>query len=199
MAAEAYPLQWPNGHPCTIPLTRGLVAVVDEADFELLSAFAWYAHKGRNTWYARTDIGGRKNRRRIYMHRMLLGVPMVDHMDGNGLNNRRANLRPASDSQNQSNRRKAAGTASDFKGVTWDAARATWLAQITRLGQHINLGRTDDELLAAARYDVAARALFGAFATSNLGVSWGFEDRGGDPAKMAELNAARQTALQELT
>lgn len=194
MAAEAYPMQ-----TRCMQLTRGMVAVVDAADYELLSALKWYAHKGRNTWYARTEVGGRKNRRRIYMHVMLMGAPGVDHADGDGLNNRRSNLRPATDSLNQANRRKAPDTSSPFKGVTWDANRGTWLAQINHQHRHIQLGRTDDELLAAARYDVAARALFGEFATSNLGVTWGFDDRGGDSAKMAELNAARDQALRELS
>lgn len=155
-----------------IPLTRGMVAVVDAADYHIVAPFRWYAHKGRRTWYARADVGGRSNRKRIYMHRLLCAGPVVDHRDGDGLNNTRSNLRPATDSLNQANRRKVAGTSSRFKGVTFDAARGKWSAQISVGGQHYNLGRFDDELLAAAHYDVAARIHFGQFATSNLGVTW---------------------------
>ncbi len=97
----------------------------------------------------------------------------ADHRDRDGLNNRRSNLRSATGSLNQANRRKAAGTSSRFKGVTWDRRRSTWISQIGHQRQHFQLGRTEDEWLAAARYDVAARALFGEFSTSNLGVSWG--------------------------
>lgn len=155
-----------------IPLTRGMVAIVDAADYALVAPYRWYAHKGKKTWYARADVGGRVDRRRIYMRRLLCEGQSIDHRDGDGLNNCRANLRPATESQNQANRRKAAGTSSTFKGVTFDRNRGKWLAQIVLDGRRVHLGRTDDELLAAARYDIAAKAAFGEFATSNLGVTW---------------------------
>jgi hypothetical protein len=84
----------------TIPLTQGKVALVDDADFDRLDSYNWCAHKHCNTWYAVRN--GRRNSRGIrplvLMHRQLLrassGVD-IDHRDGNGLNNRRKNLRVA--------------------------------------------------------------------------------------------------------
>lgn len=157
---------------CRIPLTRGLVAIVDAKDFDLVSQFKWHAHRARNTWYARTDIQNRGERRRIYMHALLTGKAGVDHADRDGLNNARANLRPCTQSQNSANTAKTACTSSSFKGVTWDRARGQWSASVHHRGRRISLGRTRDEELAAARYDIAARALFGDFAVSNLGVTW---------------------------
>lgn len=153
-----------------IALTRGMFASVDDADYERLSDFNWYAHRGKNTWYARTTIGPRAAKHNIYMHRMLLTAAQIDHADGDGLNNQRVNLRPCTASLNQANRLKSAGTSSSYRGVTWDKSRQRWMAQINVNGAHRMLIRTSDELLAAATYDIAARAFFGEFAYSNLGV-----------------------------
>lgn len=158
----------------TIQTTRGIEAIVDDEDYAALSLFKWYAHKGKTTWYARTDlvIGGVKLR--IYMHRlMMIGADMIDHADGNGMNNRKSNLRVATESQNQANRKKGTGNLSSiYKGVTWDKSRKSWIAQIAYKGNHKSLGRHGCEHKAAAVYDVHAKALFGEFSTSNLGVLW---------------------------
>src|SRR5581483_9498486 len=107
-----------------IPLSQGQVAIVDAQDFGYLSQFKWFALKAPRTFYAVRNapmING-KRRGLIYMHRVILGLNsarvLVDHKDRNGLNNRRRNLRAASQSTNQANRPKPSwGKSSRFKGV----------------------------------------------------------------------------------
>jgi HNH endonuclease len=132
-----------------IPLTRGLVAIVDERDFATVNAYKWYAHRGRNTWYARTEVGGRRGRLRIYMHKLLCDGAEVDHANRNGLDNRRSNLRLLSRAGNAYN--VASRGSSGIVGVTWDRHRGKWVAQLTISGKHYNLGRfaTKDEALRA--------------------------------------------------
>jgi hypothetical protein len=147
-----------------IPLTRGLVAVVDDADAEVLSQFSWFARPGRSIMYA-----GRRNGRGLeYMHRFLLdpgpGV-FVDHVDGDGLNNRRSNIRVCDLQGNARNRRKLAPTSSRFKGVHF--AQGSWVVGIKVDGEQINLGRFQSEVQAALQYDRAARLMFGKFAKTN--------------------------------
>ena len=81
----------------TIPLTQGKFAVVDAQDSTLLAGFRWTAIRSNNTWYAKTHAGGKT----IYMHRLILfggaqfgDARKADHINGNGLDNRRENLRP---------------------------------------------------------------------------------------------------------
>lgn len=152
-----------------IPLTRGMTAVVDRADLELVSGYAWYAHKARNTWYARTDIGTRKIRHRVYLHRLLAGVEgaEVDHENGNGLDNRRSNLRVASRSLNAANT-PGRGGASRFKGVAWDASKGRWVASVMVNKHRLHLGRYDSEDDAARAYDAGALRHFGEFARLNF-------------------------------
>jgi hypothetical protein len=91
-----------------IPLTRGLVALVDDRDFTFLSGWKWFAHphgKNKRMYAARNQrVGGK--RVTVLMHRVLLGITSgeVDHVDGDGLNNTRANIRPCSRAQNVANR-----------------------------------------------------------------------------------------------
>ena len=90
--------------------------------------------------------------------------PMVDHKDTEGHNNRWANLREATQTQNNANMRKRAGTSSDFKGVTYVSGRGKWQASIKAAGKSKFLGRFETEQEAAAAYMAAARGLFGEFA-----------------------------------
>ncbi len=90
-----------------IKLTQEKFAIIDDKDFELISKYKWYAcewHK--NSWYALTNVKINGCRRTMSMHRLLLNFPknQTDHRDGNGLNNRRENLREATNIQNQRNR-----------------------------------------------------------------------------------------------
>lgn len=148
----------------TIPLSQGKVALVDDADFEAVSQFKWYANKvGRRFYAARKVRKPDGNWTHLYMHKVLLpGAVEVDHRDGNSLNNqKKSNLRPATRLQNaQGFQRKRPGTTSKFRGVTWDKSRLKWIAQITVNKKHINLGRFINEVDAARAYDAAARKYF---------------------------------------
>jgi len=86
-----------------IPLTRGLVATVDDEDYEMLSAYKWYAHNHHIRFYAARSECNSSGRRLIYMHRQLIfasGTDVVDHINGNALDNRRENLRVGNQRQN---------------------------------------------------------------------------------------------------
>lgn len=161
-----------------IPLTRGLVALVDDRDAAAVRVHRWAAMRGIRTWYAhRSGIprqgGGYTGQ---LMHTFLTGWPRVDHVNGDGLDNRRANLRPASAVQNAQNSRKYRRSSSRYRGVFWKSSRRRWMAQIYISepdGQQprcrkIHLGTFVDERAAAHAYDIAAREHFGQFAAVNF-------------------------------
>jgi hypothetical protein len=153
-----------------IPLTQSKTAIVDEADFERLNAFKWFAHKDRNTWYAVRWSGRRPNRIFIHMHRFILGVAagvQVDHHNGDGLINVRSNLRIASNSQNQHNQRIRRDNTSGYKGVHRRKS-GRWQAQLKGQGVYHYLGIFDSPADAARAYDNAARLHFGEFARLNF-------------------------------
>lgn len=148
-----------------IALTQGKVAIVDKEDYEWLSRYKWYASESGGKFYA-----CRKNRRAVYMHREIVGAPkgmVVDHIDGNELNNRRSNLRVCTVSQNHQNRRRTGGR-SKYKGVHLDKKLNKWVAAITLKGRYFHIGYFDDEREAARAYDKKATALFGEFAYLNF-------------------------------
>ena len=155
-----------------IPLTKGYVALVDDEDHADLSRYNWRAVVRRNTVYAlRTSFQRFGPRRSIKMHRQILGLspgqkPDVDHIDGDGLNNTRKNLRPASLSQNGANQRPQRGKSSRFKGVRRKGGR--WVAEIRIDKARRALGYFVSEEEAARAYDSAARAAFGVYARLNL-------------------------------
>jgi hypothetical protein len=144
-----------------IPLSRGLVALVDDIDAELLGGRSWWAVKRRNTFYASGAVQGRT----VYMHRYILGVSdprvFVDHENGEGLDNRRANLRRATNSANRANCGPLGGR-SLFKGVF--PAGARWRAQLTVDGVRRSLGTFATEAEAAEAYNRAAHEAHGRFA-----------------------------------
>ncbi len=161
----------------TVPLfgkvAAGRVALVDDGDHGLVMRYRW------NVWertrpngsvtgpYAFTSA--RREGRTIitWMHRLILpGVPQVDHEDGDGLNNQRSNLRPATNMQNHGNERKTQTnygrpTSSRFKGVYWSKRERKWKAQIQATDHKQGLGTFTDEIEAALAYDAAAREAFG--------------------------------------
>lgn len=151
-----------------IVLSRGLVATVDDCDFETLNQFKWSALKHGNDWYA---VRADKNNKMIYMHRHILNAEhgqRVDHKQNGGLDNRRANLRFCTQSQNLQNTRPRQNTSSKYKGVSWNKHANKWIASIRINGKSKHLGLFVSELNAAKAYDRNARILFGSFAKTNF-------------------------------
>ena len=150
-----------------IPLTQGKVAIVDPADYLALKRYKWFAAKGRRTYYAARRARGRQ----IWMHRQILKPPsrlVVDHIDHNGLNNRRENLRPCTRRQNNFNQLPRRGGSSKYKGVTRCRRTGIFRAQISRNKKCIHIGRFKKEIDAAKAYDKKAKELFGEFAYLNF-------------------------------
>lgn len=151
-----------------IALTRGKTALIDDDDFERVSAHRWWAFPppSPNTcWYAYTQI----KRKTVHLHAFVMRTKpgeQIDHADRNGLNCQKANLRFATSSQQIQNQAKRSGCASQFKGVTFERGR--WRARIWPKEGAIHLGKFNDETEAARAYDAKARELFGEFACLNL-------------------------------
>lgn len=154
-----------------IPLTQGKFAIVDDEDYEFLSQQKWHTSKRRGSYYAAraTCINGKN--RLIHMHRVILNPPPgmeSDHINGDGLDNRRCNLRSCTHQDNIRNRRKKAKASSRYKGVWWAKAGRKWRAGIWIKGKTKHLGRFTEEDEAARAYNVAAREHFGEFACLNV-------------------------------
>jgi len=150
-----------------IALTQGKVALVDDGDFPKLNKFKWWIIKAPNTYYACCN----ENNKKRYMHRMILGVTtvqQVDHINHNGLNNQRDNIRLCSRAQNQMNQQRQKNTSSQFKGVSWNKQKKKWEAYIMYRKQRIALGSFKKEEAAARAYDGKAREIFGEFANPNI-------------------------------
>ncbi|UCD53067.1 MAG: HNH endonuclease [Phycisphaerales bacterium] len=149
-----------------IPLTKGLFATVDAADYEALSQYKWTALvTGEKVYAIRNEKG-----KTILMHRQIMNPPkglVVDHIDGSGVNNRRANLRTCTRQQNLCNTRPRGGR-SKYKGVRYDKRRKKWIAEITYKGKKHYLGAFDNEIEAAQAYDAEAVELFGPYARLNF-------------------------------
>lgn len=144
--------------------------MIDDEDFELISRYKWYTQKGNNgIIYAATYSANNNNR--IKMHRLIMGITNpkieIDHIDHDGLNNQKQNLRLCSHQQNSMNQRKTKGT-SKYKGVYWDKERNKRGVRIGYNYKKINLGRFDEQIDAAKAYDKKAIELFGEFAQTNF-------------------------------
>ena len=157
-----------------IKLTKGYFAKVDQADFMRLRIYSWMAsnHKGRGyTLYAqRTICEGRRRYTRM-MHREIINPPKgmyVDHINGDGLDNRRANLRIVTAQQNNWNRKFRKTGRSKYTGVTWDGRRDKWRADIYENRRKIFLGHFAAEEEAARAYDSAAKENRGEYAVLNF-------------------------------
>lgn len=163
-----------------IPLSNGKVALVDDEDYEELNKFRWCAQKGLNTLYARRMA----KQRWISMHRQIIGAKpdnSVDHINHNGLDNQKHNLRLCTNSQNQRNRGPKRNNTCGYKGVSFYEKDTSFVAQIGYHGRVIRLGKFYDPIDAAFAYAVAAILLHGEFARHSLQKERGAYQRPPDP------------------
>jgi len=150
-----------------IPLTQGKFAIVDAEDYDRLNQDKWYAGKCKNTYYAGRVEGGKT----IKMHREIMHAPkgvLVDHINHNGLDNRKSNLRLCTHAQNCYNQQACATGTSKYKGVSWHKSNSKWSARIRCDRKFYNLGEFDNQMEAAMAYDDKAVELFGEFAYLNF-------------------------------
>ena len=152
----------------------GKFAIIDECDAHLVAGIAWHVHLDCMMWYATHttphDECGKQQKRR--MHRVILGVTdpsvQVDHINGNGLDNRRCNLRIATNSENAANRKNLPqNKTSRYRGVTWHRGVGKWQAAIKVHGKNHYLGVFPSDVDAAIAYNRAAKVHFGEFAVIN--------------------------------
>ncbi len=152
-----------------ILLTQGKFAIVDDDMYDYLNQWKWCASKARcgNAWYA-------MRRPHVKMHHQISGKQKgsggeVDHLNGDGLDNRRENLRICSHSANMQNRHSLGkGKTSKYQGVCWDKHRKRWRAQIGKDEKRITIGRYKNSEDAAKAYDRKALELYGEQAKLNF-------------------------------
>lgn len=156
----------------TIPLSSrkypGLVSLIDASDADLVSGLRWFPAVRKHTTYAYAHQPGGGD---ILLHRLVMGVgrgESVDHINGDGLDNRRANLRIATQSQNNGNTRIKSHNTSGYKGVYQPAPGSKFRAMIRIGGKGRCIGQYADPVEAAIAYDNAAREVFGEFARVNF-------------------------------
>ena len=150
-----------------IPLTRGKFAIVDAEDYYQLIQYKWQAMAANNTFYAT----GRAADKPTKMHRFIMNAPphlVVDHIDHNGLNNAKTNLRLCTHAQNTRNAMPNRGTTSKYKGVCWRKKEKQWIASIQLNRKIYHLGCFENEIDAAKAYDKKAKDLHSRFACLNF-------------------------------
>ena len=161
-----------DGDVAYVTLTKGYDAIIDAGDVPLVEDRLWRAHVvyrngGRIAHvYAMCSDYSTGKLRPLYLHRLIAGTPEgfnTDHIDGDGLNNRRANLRDATAGQNACNRRANFNNTSGVKGVCWHKLKSKWNARIMLSGKSHFLGAFDTVEDAAKAYAKASTVLHGGF------------------------------------
>lgn len=157
----------------TIQLTKGKVALVDDEDYDYLNQWKWFCRTPKNNNYAVRGVFNGKNMSIIHMHRIIMNITdsnmVVDHIDHDGLNNQKCNLRIASKKQNQANRRSSKKSKSKYLGVYWNKNINKWYAQLGNNKKKTYLGSFNSEEDAAKAYDKAAQNEYKEFANLNFG------------------------------
>lgn len=149
--------------PKEVSLSRGkYVAFVDAEDFDFVNQYRWRLRKTKWTNYAIVSTEGvRWN----FMHNLIMGYAPIDHIDHNGLNNQRSNLR---DGLGNALNRLPNYNGGQYKGANWHKGVGKWIAGIRFKGKRIHLGYFDNEVDAAVAYDIKAVELFGEYALLNF-------------------------------
>jgi hypothetical protein len=156
-----------------INLTQGKVAIIDDCDYPEAMNYKWFAVASKNTWYACSfKRKALVNGKRVRMKMHWIAFPkkngfVVDHINRNGLDNRRSNLRYVTNQQNSLNSTPVTHS-SKYRGVFWDKSKNIWSVSIKKNQKRFNLGRYKDEDLAGTVYDISAIKLFGDFANLNF-------------------------------
>lgn len=153
-----------------IQLSQGLDAIVDDEDHEFLRQWRWSVSevKGYTRYAVRQDPDTRKL---VLMHRQIMGPKkgrVVDHINANGLDNRRSNLRVCTQAQNIAGRRRKGGYSSRFRGVTWHKAANKWAASAGPKGGYRYIGLYRCETAAALAVDRRLASIYGEYARLNL-------------------------------
>ncbi len=159
------------GEYCKIHLTRGQFTKVDPEDFLWLSQDKWHCQVKPNSCYAKRSGRIGAKHKNIWMHREIMKTPkhlVCDHINRNGIDNRKRNLRNCTTRENLLNRGPKRGSVSKYKGVYWRKQRKKWSADIQRAGNYKHLGYFESEIAAAKAYDATAKRLDGEFAFLNL-------------------------------
>jgi hypothetical protein len=154
-----------------IKLTKGMVALVDDGDLEKTTGYKWRARKGRHSYYATAIIGDWREKKEIQLHNLIMSPPpgfIVDHIDLNGLNCLRENMRNCTGAENSKNR--SAWGVSKYLGVSPVKHKTCvrWDARIFSNGRRKYLGSFKSEEEAALAYDNAAKKIHGEFANLNF-------------------------------
>jgi len=152
-----------------IQLTRGLVAIVDDADYECVSRRKWHAHSRGYACSSVSNTDGTHGT--ILLHRFVLGLSgrtEIDHVNRNKLDCRRSNLRICSRSQNLHNTKRRSDSSNAYRGVSFSKEKRKWVAYIDVGGKRIRLGYFDSAEEAARKRDDVARKTVGEFATLNF-------------------------------
>lgn len=159
-----------EGDTAYVTLTRGYEAIIDAADIPLVEGWNWTAFVTTWTVYAMRWQPSGSKQSSLKLHRVIMDAPRgvkVDHINSNGLDNRRANLRLATDSENARNSRRRSDNTSGFKGVTRCKESRRWIAQISDRGGSRHIGRFDTPEAAHAAYLEAAARIYGDFARAS--------------------------------
>ena len=150
-----------------IPLTQGHYAIVDDEDYEIISQYKWCIENSNSRQYAFRKY---KRTQTIKMHHCIVGYPIcnleIDHINGDGLDNRKENLRFCTHQENCRNRQPNKIGHSVYKGVSW--FKGKWVATIYTGKDHQYIGRFKAATDAAKAYDKKAKELFGEFAYLNF-------------------------------
>jgi len=155
-----------EGKIAFVPLTKGYTAIIDADDAWLVCGWNWCANVFKNTVYAARGEVTTGKKKTIALHRVITSAPdalHVDHRNGDGLDNRKSNLRLVTRSQNMSNRRVNQNNTSGFKGVSWNKRKSKWQSQIQQNRSRKRLGYFHTPEEAHAAYCEASARLHGEF------------------------------------